>query len=215
MSMPVYNGANNADDPLVTPWNIQGWTAQAISQDTLEVAPDDFAPLPFPTNLLFAQVTAPYFDFDGNPLSGFVTFFMSESITVAYNGANFRMPQRYAGRDNSFYPGGQANWGSGRIYIRKGFLSVTIMCSNNTAITTDSGKPLTYHVVEHFLNGTQFDITVPTSVTSPVDLRSLMVSGSMLPYSYDPADPMANEGYVPLAASSGTTGTNDIDGGGA
>lgn len=193
MSMPVYNGANNSTDPLVTPWNIQGWTSQGADADSIEVAPDDFAPVPFPTNLTFAQVSGAYFDFDGNPLSGFVTFLMSESITVAQNSVNYRLPQRYAGRDNTQFPGGQANWGSGKIYIRKGFMSVTIMCSNNTAIVTDSGNPLTYLVVEHFLGGQQYNITVPVDGTSPMDLRSLIVSGSVQPYAYDPAYPMGNE----------------------
>lgn len=217
MGMPGYNGANNSTDKLVTPWNIEGWTAQQAGPDSIQVAPGDFAPLPFPTNLIYAQVTAPYFDYDGNPLSGFVTFFMSESITVSYNGSSFRLPQRYAGRDNGQFPGGQANWGTGRIYIRRGFMSVTLMCSNNSAIVTDSGNPLTYHVVEHFMNGVQFDITVPTSVTSPVDLRSLTVPGSIQAYAYDPSFPMGNEGYTPLVPTTppGTTLLTGIDGGNA
>jgi hypothetical protein len=193
MGMP-YNGANNATDPLVTPWNIEGWTAQAAAADTIEVAPDDFAPSPFPTNLVFAQVTAQYFDFDGNPLSGFLTVMMNDSITVTQNSRVYRMPARPAGRDNSMLGLGINNWGSGKMYIRRGQASFTIMCSDNSAVVTDSGHPLTYHVIEHFLGGQQFDITVPVASTSPVDLRSLIVAGTTAPYGYDPMFPLGNEG---------------------
>lgn len=198
MTMPAYNGANNSSDNLVSPWNIQGWTAQAIPQDTLQVASSLNAPAPLPAVITYAVLSAPYYDLDNNPLSGFLTFMMSESVTVTSGGKSYRLPARYAGRDNSMTPGGMNNWGSGRIYIRNGLLSVTIMCTAATGMTTDSGLPLTYHVVEHLEGGQQFDITVPPSTVSPADLRSLIVSGSVAAYSYDPADPMANESYVPI-----------------
>lgn len=188
-----YNGANNADDPLVTPWNIRGWTAQAIPQDTVQVANDLNAPSPLPANLLYVQVTAQYLDLDNNPLSGFLTFMMSESITVTSNGISYRLPARLAGRDDTAYPSGQNNWGSGKIYIRRGRMSVTLLVNQNVAIVTDSGSPLTYHVIEHFPGGTQFDITIPPSAVSPVDLRTLVVTGSVQAYSYDPAFPVGAE----------------------
>lgn len=198
MTTPSYNGANNATDPLVTPWNIRGWTAQAIPADTIEVANDPFAPSPLPSTLIYAQVNAPYFDMDNNPLSGFVSFMMSDSITISSAGKTYRLPARLAGRDNSLLPGGLNNWGTGRIYARRGLMSVTLMCTDAVGLVTDSGSPLTYHVVEHFLGGQQFDISVPSSTISPADLRSLIVSGTLAPYSFDPADPMANEGYQPI-----------------
>lgn len=193
MTTPSYNGANNWDDPLVTPWNIMGWTAQAIPQDSIQAADNLFAAAPLPANLVYVVVQAPYFDFDGNPLSGFLTFQMSESFTVTSNGLTYRVPQRYAGRDNTALAGGRNNWGSGRIYIRRGLLSVTIMATQNVAIVTDSGNPLTYHVVEHFLGGQQYDIAIPDSAVSPVDLRTLIVPGTATPYAFDPAYPMGNE----------------------
>ena len=194
--MPSYDGANNADDTLVTPWNIMGWTAQAIPQDTVEVAADLFGPSPLPASLVYAQVNAPYYDMDNNPLSGFLTFLMNDSVTITSNGIGYRMPARYAGRDNASTPGGMNNFGTGRIYIRRGLMSVTLMCTDMISLVTDSGNPLTYHVVEHFLTGQQYDITLPSASVSPVDLRSLIVSGSIAPYSYDPAYPMGNEGYA-------------------
>lgn len=192
MTMPGYNGANNQTDSLVTPWNIAGWTAQAIPADTVQVSDDLFAPSPLPTTLVYAQVNAPYFDLDNNPLSGFLTFMTSESVTVTSGGKNYRLPARYMGRDNASSPGGLNNFGTGRIYIRRGLMSVTLMCTDATGLVTDSGHPLTYHVVEHFLGGQQFDISVPSATVSPADLRSLAI-GSATSYAYDPADPMASE----------------------
>jgi len=77
-------------------------------------------------------------------------------------------------------------------------MSVTLMTTQNSAIVTDSGNPLTYHVVEHFLGGQQYDIAIPDSAVSPTDLRSLIVPGTIQPYAFDPVFPLANEGYVPL-----------------
>lgn len=224
MTMPAYNGANNWNDPLVAAWNIPGWNAQAIPQDTIATTPGIFSPAPFPSSVVFAQLNGAYFDFDGNPLSGFLTFMMSESITLDVAGKVFRLPARYAGRDNSMTPGGMNNWGSGRIYIRSGVASVTIMCTAQTGLFTDSGQPLTYHVVEHFMGGQQYDITVPSNTVSPADLRALIVPGSVAAYSYDPADPAAVEPYVPLVLPAGSdidggvagaSGQSDIDGGSA
>jgi hypothetical protein len=194
MSMPVQNGANNSTDTLVTPWNIPGWNAQSIPMDSIEVTPGVFSAAPFPASVMFAQVTAPYYDLDSNPLSGFLTFWQTDNATLSSGGQSFRLPARYAARDNSNLPGGMNNWGTGRIYIRRGMISVTLLCTDNTGLVTDSGNPLTYHVVEHFLGGQQFDISVPSSTVSPSDLRSLVVSGTVKPYAYNPADPMASEG---------------------
>ncbi len=216
MSMPAYNGATNADDTLVTPWNISGWTAQGISLDSIPVTnfPETAG---VPTNLVYAQVQARYLDFDNNPLSGFLTFLTSEDFTVTSGGVTYRMAQRYAGQDNAYYASGQNNWGSGKIYIRKGLMSVTLMCTQNSAIVTDSGLPLSYHVVEHFMGGQQYDIVISDSVVSPADLRSLIVPGSIAPFDDDPMFPMGNEGYIPIVPnpSTGTSILTGIDGGNA
>ena len=122
------------------------------------------------------------------------------------------------GRDNTLTPGGQNNWGTGQIYIRRGLVSVTLFATNNCTIVTDSGNPLTYHVVEHMPSGQQYDISGPASLVSPADLRSLIVSGSITPYDYDPISPRGNEGYIPLVSGSGAAVSvypPDIDGGGA
>ena len=213
MSMPSYNGADNIDDGLVSAWNTPGWTAQQIAADSIPVTPGLFSAAPFPTDIIFAQLEAQYFDLDGNPLSGFLTFMMSDGITITRSGQGFYMPARYAGRDNSMTPSGLMNWGTGQIYIRQGTMSMTIMCTQQTGLVTNAGADLTYHVVEHFLGGRQYDIAVPSNTASPANLFALVVPGSIQPYSYDPADPLANEGVTSL--TSGLPSNNDIDGGGA
>lgn len=215
MTVPSYNGAENQDDKLVQPWYIRGWTAQAIAADTVQVPSVTLSSgaAPLPSNLVYAQVQAPYFDFDNNPLSGFLTFLMSESITVTSNGLTYRLPARYAGRDSTLTPAGMNNWGSGKIYIRHGLMSVTLMTTQNSAIVTDSGNPLTYHVTEHFLGGQQYDIAISDGAVSPVDLRSVIVSGSIQPYGYDPMFPLGIESYTPITPVAGVP--NDIDGGSA
>jgi hypothetical protein len=209
----TYNGADNADDTLVSAWNTPGWTAQNIAADTIQVTPGLFSSTPFPVGIIFAQLVAPYFDFDGNALSGFLTFRMSESVTITVSGQGYRLPARYAGRDNSMTSGGLMNWGTGHIFIRNGTMSVTIMTTAQTGLATDSGADLTYHVEEHFLGGRQFDISVPADTASPANMFSLIVPGSITAYNYDPADPLANEGYIPLTPAQ--SGNSDIDGGGA
>jgi len=202
MTTPSYSGTNNFDDPLVQPWYIEGWTSQGVNQDTIQAVTGLLtAPAPLPVNLVYAVVTGMYIDMDSNPLSGFLTFQLSESFSVVSNGTTYRMPARYAGRDNTDLALSMNNFGTGKVYIRRGLMSVTLMTTSNPAITTDSGNPLTYHVVEHFLGGQQFDITISDAEVSPVDLRSLVVPGSITPYDYDPADPTANEGFSPSAPS--------------
>ena len=88
---------------------------------------------------------------------------MSDGITLTSNGITYRLPARYAGRDNTLTPGGQNNWGTGRIYIRRGLMSATIFATDNSTMVTDSGNPLTYHVIEHMLGGQQYDISVPAA----------------------------------------------------
>ena len=198
---PSYNGTDTSDQPLVSPWFIPGWSAQNIEQDTIEAVGSigsgsnpggQFYPQPLPSFLQYVQVNAPYFDMDGNPLPGFVTFLMSDSITLVNNGFTYRLPGRYVGSDNTLTPGGLNNWGSGRIYIRRGLMSATVFATDNSTLVTDSGNPLTYHVTEHFLGGQQYDISVPAATVSPADLRSLMVSGPT-PYDFDPANPLGIE----------------------
>lgn len=190
MTTPSYNGTYNADDPLVAPWYLRGWTSQAIPQDTVQATPGSFNAPPFPSNLVFVQVTGNYFDMDSNGLPGFLTLKMSDNITVNDGGVYYRMPSRYAGRDNSAGAWGFNNWGNGKIYIRRGQMSVTLFATDNSFLTTDSGQPLTYFVEEHFMGGQTYSITVPEATVSPADIHTLIVAGTVGQYNYDPVNPL-------------------------
>lgn len=200
MTTPINNGTNNFDDPLVQPWYIEGWTAQGVTNDTIQAVTGLLtAPAPLPVNLVYAVVTAMYIDMDSNPLSGFLTFQLSEGFSVVSGGVTYRLPaDRLAGRDNTQNALGMSNFGTGKIYIRRGLMSVTLMTTSNPAIATDSGNPLSYHVTEHFIGGQQYDITISDAEVSPVDLRSLVVAGSVKPFDFDPAFPLGMYTYNPI-----------------
>lgn len=185
---PIYNGTDYQNQPLVDAWWTRGWTAQ---NDAYLQAAQPGATPNFPSNLVTVNVTASYFDTDGNSLPGFLTFLMSDSITVQDpTGVYFRMPARYAGRENDGSAFGLNNWGNGKIFIYKGNMSVQLFATNNPGITTDSGNALTYTVTEHFLGGRTFQITVPENSSNPVDLNTLIIPGSVQPADFDPASPL-------------------------
>jgi len=74
-------------------------------------------------------------------------------------------------------------------------------------VTTDSGLPLTYHVVEHFLGGRIYDISVPTSAET-LDLSSLIIPGTTKKYKFDPVYPMGSvdDDFDQQAAAAGWLG---------
>jgi len=72
--------------------------------------------------------------------------------------------------------------------------TVKLPATDNPHITTDSGLPLTYHVIEHFLGGQEFDITVPAATNvGTTFIRDLMISGSAKKYQYDPIFPFGQQ----------------------
>jgi hypothetical protein len=195
----AYDGTFNADDRLVAPWWIPGWTAQdKISipvGNNLVVGPG------FPTNLAFVTVTGNYFDTNSSPLAGFVTVMMSDNITVQDNGNYYRLPKRYTGAMNQPLAFSFNNWGSNRLYLRLGGLNINVFATDQTAsgsaVVTDSGNPFFYYVTEHWIGGRRFQMYVPSSsAASPVDINSLIVPGSIKPYKYDPVFPdLVDEEY--------------------
>lgn len=196
---PAYNGTYNADDDLVAPWWIPGWTAQNRTQAQFEITPGSGNVLGpgFPTNLAFVKITGAYFDGNSSGIPGFLTIMMSDSITVVDGSNSFRMPQRLTGTMNQALPFAYNNWGNGQLFLRLGRLAIEVFATDQTAsgstITTDSGSPLTYWVTEHMLGGRTFQISVPSSdAPGPVDINSLIVAGSVQPYAYDPVNPMGN-----------------------
>lgn len=194
---PSYNGTFNADDTLVQPWWIPGWTAQAAGADSVVAGSGNVLGPGFPSNLAFVTVTGEYFDGNSSGIPGFLTVMMSDGITVVDGANSFRMPQRLTGTMNFALPFAYNNWGNGILYLRLGRLSMEVFATDQTtsgsAITTDSGSPLTYWVTEHMLGGRTFQVSVPSaSAPGPVDINSLIVPGSVQPYAYDPVNPMGN-----------------------
>ena len=223
---PAYDGRANADDNLVQPWFIPGWTAQAIAQDSLQ-ANNGISPLgpAFPSNLAFVQITGNYDDTNGSGAGGFLTLMMSDGILVEDSGQFYRLPQRLTGTMNDQLGFGYNNWGNGRLYLRMGQLNIEVFATDQTTsgstITTDSGAPLTYWVIEHMLGGRVFQITVPSSASpGPADINSLIVPGTVQTYKYDPVNPMGNF-LIPVLPPSSVPApcpvieTTDIDGGAA
>lgn len=201
---PSYNGTNNADDPLVQPWWIPGWTAQAIPQDTLIAGTSSALGAAFPSNLAFVNITARYFDTNSSGAAGFLTIMMSDGITVEDSGTYYRLPQRLTGTMNQSLPFAYNNWGNGVLYIVHGLLSIQVFATDQTlsgsTVTTDSGGSLTYWVTEHMIGGRTYQISVPSSDSpGPVDINSLIISGTVQPYAYDPVNPMGNT-LIPIPA---------------
>lgn len=184
---PIYNGTDYQNQPLVDAWWTRGWTSQ---NDAYVEAAQPGAYPNFPSNLVGVTVSAAYFDMDGNPLSGFLTFQMSDNITLIDGGAYYRMPQRYASNENDGSAFSLNNFGSGRVYIYKGLMSVLLFATNNPGITTDSGNPFVYNVTEHFLGGRSFTITVPEATVGSADINTLINSGTVTAADYDPASPL-------------------------
>ena len=83
---------------------------------------------------------------------------------------------------------------TGKIYIYLDQLVVKLYATDNPSMVTDSGEPLTYHVIEHFLGGTEFDITVPGATAMYAPLYSQIVDGTQRPWKYDPLNPMGTPG---------------------
>lgn len=204
--MPVLNsffpsnpGIFNADDDLVAPWFIPGWTAQNRTDADKEIAPGNNNLLGpgFPSNLAFTQITGRYFDTNSSGVGGFLTLMMSDGILVTDNSQVFRLPQRLTGTMNQSFAQAFNNWGNGALYLRLGFLDIAVFATDQTTdgatIVTDSGGALTYWVTEHMLDGRTYQISVPSSSSpGPVDINSLIIPGSVRPYAYDPVNPMGN-----------------------
>lgn len=195
---PSYNGTFNADDPLVQPWWIPGWTSQNVQQKTELASNGNILGPGFPTNLAFVNITGNFFDLNGSPLAGYMTLMMSSGITVVDGSNTYRMPQRYTGTVNFATPFAYQNWGSQALYLRLGRLNIEVFATDQTAsgssITTDNGNALFYFATEHWLGGRQYHIQVPSSdAASPVDIESLIVPGTISTYQYDPVFPLGNQ----------------------
>jgi hypothetical protein len=193
---PSYDGTYNADDDLVAPWWIPGWTSQNRTDTAYEIAAGSENVLgPGFPSLSFCAVTGNYFDPNSSGTPGFITVMMSDNITVTDDSTTYRLAQRLTGSMNQPNNLAYNNWGNGILYLTMGRLNITLFCTDQSAdgatITTDSGNDFTYYVTEHFMGGRQYQITVPSADSpGPEDINSLIVSGTVTPYAYDPVWPM-------------------------
>lgn len=179
MTTQTFGGPDYSNQPLLPPWYMVGWTAQAPTFQPAPVSP--FAALPFPSDQVFVEITAMYYSGDGNPLAGYLTFQQSSDITITESGMTFRVPGRMVGLvpPGAYY--GYAYRGTGRIYLFRGRLDVNLMATDNPNVTADSGTALVYHVKEYFMDGQNYDISVPKATSGPADIRSLIVPGTVSP----------------------------------
>lgn len=166
-------GIDVFNQPVRDAWWTPGWTAQ--NQSYIPVPPNQFLEQGFPPGITYVTVSGNYFDLDANPLSGFFTFWPSSAITITVSGGTTTFPQRLAGQNMTFQ--GINQFGSGKVYLWNGQLSVNLLATDNANMTPPF---FTYHVTENFFEGRQYDITVPSASTSPVDINSLIVPGSIL-----------------------------------
>jgi hypothetical protein len=214
VSYPPYPGIDTYDQPLVDAWWTQGWNAQTKEYLT---APTDDATFPGAPDVTYVDVTHSYYDLDGSPMTGFLTFMPLTSANLTQSGTTWRLPARLSGTTSlgPYTTGyGWRQDSSGSIYLYRGQLFVKLMQTDPTGLVTDSGNPLTYLVIEHFLGGRKFQIQVPGDSTSPADLDSLMVAGTLEPYVFDPTNVLADE-HSAFIDYTPTTPNFIIDGGNA
>lgn len=218
MTTPSYPGVDTYGQPLVDAWWTPGWNAQTKAYLT---APSPGGNLPGAPPITTVSVSGSYFDEDGSPLVGFLTFQPSEDATLTVSGKSWRLPARLSGTTTlGPYTTG---WGwhqnsSGSIYLFRGQLFVTLMATDMSGLVTDSGQALYYTVIEHFLGGRKYQITVPSGdSTATQDINSLIVAGSVVAYQYDPTNVMADEEELqtPIPATPWNNAGVVIDGGSA
>lgn len=164
-------GIDTFDQPLRDAWWTPGWTSQ--NQSYIPVAPNPFQLQGFPPSLNYVTVSGNYFDLDGNPLSGYLTFYPSSALTITASGGTTYLPQRYVGMNLSQM--GSNQFGNGKVYLWNGQFAVSLLATDNSGMTPTT---FTYCVVEHFLYGNNYSISVPSATTSPTDIHSLIIPGT-------------------------------------
>lgn len=196
-------GIDTWDQPLIDAWFTPGFTAQ--NKDQLVAPTNGITSVGWPVDVTYVNIQHRFTDFgNGNPFAGFLTFWPSDSCTFTESGTTWSMARRPCGVTPWIPYGNSWNMSyadSGYIFLRVGVLDVFLVATDATGLATSTGNALTYHVREHWLGGTQYDITAPGASADPVDLYSLMVSGSQQPYAYDPRQPLAISEVEPDAGT--------------
>jgi hypothetical protein len=161
-------------EPLANPWYTPGWSAQ--DPDYAIIPANIYQVAGFPSDAVYVTVTANFFDDDGNPISGYLTFYPSTSVTLTSDNVTTVIPQRFVGQNLWDIPG--VYWGTGKMYLHNGNLLVNLLATDNASVSM-SPVNFTYSVVEHWLGGRCYDISVPSNSSSPVDINSLIIPGSV------------------------------------
>jgi hypothetical protein len=159
-------------EPLANPWYTPGWSSQNPDYTVVPSVP--FTLAGFPASAVYVTVGGNYFDADGNPMSGYLTFWPSTSLTLTSDSVITVVPQRLSGInmwDSGDY------WGDGKMYLRYGKLLTGLLATDNASVSM-TPVSFTYHVKEHFLGGREYDIYVPSSSTGITDINSLIIPGS-------------------------------------
>lgn len=185
-------GIDTWDQPLVDAWFTPGFTAQHKNQLT---APNNgITSANWPVDVPYVHLSHQYMDFgNGNPLGGFLTFWPSSACIFTESGSTWSLIRRPCGVTPWGVYGNQWNNSysdSGYIFLRFGVLDVYLIASDASGLSVLNGHPLTYHVREHWLGGSQFDITAPEASADPVDIYSLMVADTQEAYPFDPRAPL-------------------------
>lgn len=162
-------------EPLANPWYTPGWTSQNPAYQV--IPPNVFSIAGFPSGASYVTVTGNFFDDDGNPIAGYLTFYPSSSLILTSSSVTTVVPQRFVGQNLWDMPG--AYWGSGKIYLRNGNLLVNLLATDNSAVNMVP-ENFSYEVTENWLGGRTYNIVVPSTSSSPIDINSLIVPGSQL-----------------------------------
>lgn len=203
MTSPPFIGVDDEEGgngKTLPPWYIPGWTVQNERTTNVLAPAQNNISVAMPSDQVYLVLTQNYLDGDSNPRSGFLTFYPSEAFTIREGSNVVRITQSFLGTETwpasnvSTSPWAFSTEASGKLYIWGGVCTARLPATDNPHVTTDSGNPLTIHVIEHFLGGQEFDITVPAATdTTAVFIRDLMVSGSVKAYQYDPMFPFGQQ----------------------
>jgi hypothetical protein len=158
-------------EPLANPWFTPGWTSQKPLYQLVPQTP--FTIQGYPAAAVYVTVAGNYFDPDGNPLSGYLTFWPSDDLLLDVSGVITRISRRFSGTNLWDVPG--ALWGSGRMYLKNGKLLVSLLATDNLPAGVIPSS-FTYRVEEHFLGGRKYDISVPSASVNPVDINNLIIT---------------------------------------
>jgi hypothetical protein len=186
-------GVDYEGQPLLDAWFTPGWTSQ--NERWLVAQGYGLSGVGWPADVPYAHVTHTYADMEGNALGGYLTFMPSDTVQYTESGTTWTLPPRPCGVTPWPVSYGALSFqgsylDSGKIFLTMGSLECYQLCSDASGLVTLAGDPLTFHVTEHWLGGSQFDISTPSASADPVDLYALMLTGSQQPYQFDPRQPM-------------------------